>query len=703
MRKARNKKFSLVMALVFAFTVIFPAGAAFAADEAKFSSSYNYISADDEQNAGTVTVKPDSDADGSVQDTVYVTLTLPEGVEFTSRPKSTADLDGGLLDTSYSTGDYGFVSSGSTFVKVWVAGATWDDGSADYVTFDFAEIDDYSKNKLDIDKDFTGNLQVTVEVQGVKGTAIVWTLDDDLTIAKVAEGDITIKAGSTKKVSAGGDKKVAKITVEESKSGVIDVGESVTLTIETDDVEFSRSSTNSITAVGEDGITVGAVSVEKDGDDNYTIAKVTVTGKSATFPGTITFDPIGLDIAPSVNEDIEITVEVSDPDEDETLTVATVGDVTMEVQDLEDNDGVVYAGQDEELDVEFTLATTDGSDFTEGDIITLTLNQGEFAEVPDVDGGTVKRYDDDEAFYITCSGGGDEIDVSELHVKLKNDAEPGDITLTIEGDYGDLEEFVIATSAKPYTVTADKPNIPTEALGAAAGDLTITETAGGALKKGEEIYIELPSGVELSGKPKIDVTEGGGDAKIDQYDDDFFVIEITEESSSSKPTTFLVSNIKYDTGKLAMAGEVELKFFGDDVEEGTDKDNDYDDDSMMTTVVNATVKDGSAVTATFKVGDEGVTIKNGRTLVQVNMLCDVLGLQKSWDEASKTAYFVKDGKVVAFPMGENAIYINGVKLPQDQGGVIINNFTYATLRGIQAAFGGELTWDDTTKTATFDF
>ena len=127
------------------------------------------------------------------------------------------------------------------------------------------------------------------------------------------------------------------------------------------------------------------------------------------------------------------------------------------------------------------------------------------------------------------------------------------------------------------------------------------------------------------------------------------------------------------------------------------------DDEDTTTKDNGTVDDQDTITATFTVGDEGVAVLNSRTLVQVNLLCDVLGLQKSWDAASKTAYFAKDGKVVAFPMGENAIYINGVKLPIDQGGMIINDFTYATLRGLQLAFGGELDWDNDTKTATFVF
>jgi len=681
LRKARNKKFSLLMALVFAFTVIFPAGAAFATDYSTFNSGFKYVTTGKNVPAGTASAvyKDAGDADE-----FYFEVILPEGVEYTEKP-----VDDENLDEYVSTGT--FVSSDSNRLKVEVG--SW--ASGDKVTFKF-NVEDFSA--LNIPKDFTGNLDVELIAYGVNSSTgnIEWSESDDLTIAKVAGDDITIKAGTVKKVSAGGNKSVAKITVEESKAGSIAATAKVKLIIETDDVEFHSGTS----VVGQDGIVVPAGSITQDSDGNDTIYEATVSTPATTFPGTITFTP-KLNISPNVDGDIEITVEVDNPagydDKDETVTVATVGDVTMEVKDLEDNDNVVYAGQDKELDVTFTLATTDGSSFVEGDMITFQLGSGKFASDPTVDGtGTVKRYDENKAFYYTVGANeGDELDIENIKVSLKNEAEAGDLTLTIGGDYGDLEEIVIATAAKPYTVTADKPAIMSEALGQAAGDITITETDGGAMSTSEFVYVELPSGLELTAKPKIEVTEGNGDAEISSYDDDFFVIKVTKKSSSSKPTTYRVYNLKYDTGKLALAGDVVLEFSGD-VAGGKD-------DTVMTTVANATVVDGNVVTASFKVGDEGVTILNGRTLVQVNMLCDVLGLQKSWDEATKTAYFVKEGKVVAFPMGENAIYINGIKITVDQGGKIVNNYTYATLRGIQMAFGGELTWDDTTKTATFNF
>jgi hypothetical protein len=725
------------MALVFAFTVIMPVGAAFAAeDNTAISGSYNYVKADDKVKAGIVRVKEDGMESGT--NNIVIQLSLPDGVEFTddsAAKKSVKDstvADWISYDTSIVDAVY-VENASSDYFELKLVGATTSELATgkSIASFDFG-IENVST--LDIDDDFTGNLDVAVDVIGltVDSTtgkeSILWTDNDDVTIAKVSGGDVTVTVGDTKKVSVGGGAEVADITLEESMAGAFGLDEEVTLEIETDGVEFN--------SVIVDPTRLGIVQLDKDSkegtkftqateikndfiankDGELTKFVVKVKDVSQSLPGELKFDAIKLDIAPNVSGEIEISVTSNDSkgaDLDETVTVATVGDVNAEVADIDDNDNVAYAGQDKDLDVEFDIKTTDGSNFEKGDMITFKLNNGEFKQKPKVEDSQtdVKLYDDDEAFYYTFPNDDkDEITVSDISIILDNDVEPGDLTLTIEGDYGDLGEVTIAQVAKPFTVTAEKVEIISEALGQPVGDIIITEADDGALKDGQFLYFEMPSGVELKGKPSIEVTEGSADADIADYEDDYFVVEITEESSS-KPSTLRIYDIEYDTGKLALTGDVEVEVYGDidenipgKTESKVDKkDWDFDDDSKIASVVNATVVDQNAVTATFTVGDEGVVVKNGRVLVQVNTLCDVLGLQKSWDEVNKIAYFVKGGTVVAFPIDKNEISINGNVLPVDQGGTIIDGFTYATLRGLEMAFGGELDWDNETKTATFKF
>jgi len=682
----KSKKLSLLMALVFAFTVIFPV-AAIAAD-AEFGQSYAYISTDD-KDAGFVTVEQDDD---SVADSVYVEVTLPEGVEFEDKPDSSTNLNNELENAT-------FVSAKSNWIRV--EATDWPNKE---VTIKF--IEDLG---LSIDKNFTGNINVDVEAIGVNApNNIVWTETDTLTIAKVAESDVTVTVGDVKKVSVGGGKEVADITVEESKAGDLGNDENVYLEIETDGVSFNDIKTV-VNGVSLQSTFLSLNEMNKNHDDysgydtwldsnkvavheDRDKAWVKVSKNIGAFPGDIEFN-ISLDIDPDVTGEIEISV-ISDgeADVDETVTVATIGDVTAEVSDIEDNDTIVYLGQSEKLDVEFTLETTDGSEFEDGDMITFELNKGEFVSTPTCDGVvTPKLYKDDEAFYYTIgSNESDELTFEDLEILLDNSDEVGDITLTIGGDYGDLGEITIAQAAAPFTMTADVKNIMTEALNQEAGEITVTEADGGALKKGTVLIFELPSGVELNSKPKVDEEEGNIEVSVGEWGDDWFEVEIDGESSS-KAGVFRIYNLKYDTGRLALAGDVELKVYTDT------------DDDILARVVNATVVDDSVVTATFTVGDEGVAVKNGRTLVQVNTLCDVLGLQKSWDEVNKIAYFVKGGTVVAFPIDKNEISINGNVLPVDQGGTIIDGFTYATLRGLEMAFGGTLDWDNDTKTAAFNF
>lgn len=674
MIKARKKRtISMVVTLVFLLSVLMPAAAFADTTYASFTGSYKYVEAKSEQAAGVATVT--YKAIGGATE-VYFKVTLPEGVTFNESVSSTTytQIASGVgCDISYSSG-------GSNYIEVKSSSSSWDSG--DSVKFDFG-----TNSKLDIASDFTGDIKVNVEVFGIDASSIVWAESADVLVAKVISGDVTVTAADPVMLKVGQNKSAAKITIQESIAGQLkkeSVADTVYFEILTSGVTFNSSSS----FTEETRVGVGALSFNDDND----LAWATVDTKSTVLPGKLKFAPV-LDIAPNVTGDIEISVWSSGNEaiDETTVVVGKIGSVTVEVEKIKNNDGTVYNGQSKLLKASFYLSTTDGTTFADGKLITLTLNRGKFVAAPKFKGVTGTLYNSSKsAYWSTASIGDDTFKIDQFNIKAKNDYEVGDITVTIGGDFGDIGEVVIGELAKPYTVSAEKPAILSEALSQAAGDIIITEADAGAIT--EPIKIALPSGIELSKTPKVEVTEGNIDVSISKVEGD---IVLTVDRQSTKKSVIRVYNIYYDTGRLALLGDVNLSFVGD-VTDGTD-------DTVMTTVANATVGDKDIVTATFAVGNEGVAIQNGRVLVQVNTLCDILGLQKSWDAATKTAYFVKDGKVVAFPMNENAIYINGVKVPVDQGGIIINGATFATVRGIQMAFGGDLEWDGATKTATFTF
>ncbi|MCL0049501.1 copper amine oxidase N-terminal domain-containing protein [Peptococcaceae bacterium] len=659
-----------------------------------------------------------------------------------------------------------------TMLKVFakVAGVKVDAESGwsenDQIRFDFGDKshNDVRLNNhllLNIDDDFRGDLRVNVEVHGFDGEGNrVWVESETITIARVGEKEAIATAEDPEAVSVGQNREAAKITIKELLPGTLERGY-VALEMRTEGVRFDPDNVTRVKAayLGIDEVILitheervfelrdgEAVEVE-DRDRADRIIKdieerideewvgivnelwvidverdwlvIEIDEETQNFAGRIEITPI-LDIDPDVTGGVRIRVSGCNKNEDRldetTLTVATVGDVRVKIDDVKYNDGIIYAGvNEEELDTEFKVRTIGGEvNFKRGDMITFELSAGKLVADPVADPNVspddvdVARYDECEeyeghygAFYVVVEGDEvDEIEISGLKIKLDPDVEPGDLKLRVGGDYGDLGEVVIARIEEPFTATAEEATeVMRDSAMKRVADIVITEANDGVLDEDVtwNILLELPEGIIFSKKPEVEVTRGdleiGDPFRIE--DDEVLVIPI--DDGSTEKSTITISEIYYTVKPWAALGDVEVR-----ITEELDGD-------VFTTVVNAKVVDDRVdertVTATFAKGDDGVEIKEGRTMLRVNVLCDIIGLHKSWDPVNRTAYFVRarDGRVVAFPIGRNEIILNGMRVPVDQGAVIINDFTHVPIRHIQKAFGGELHWDDATKTATYVF
>ncbi|KUK31593.1 MAG: Copper amine oxidase domain protein [Thermoanaerobacterales bacterium 50_218] len=680
MKRMQSKPVSLFLVLVFIFTVVLPVSPSYASSSSKvliYGSPYKCVCAGDEVEGSTVSVVYSSDfasvnGFSGTLGKLVIQLSLPDGVEFSSTPDSEDVGESGKFITysSLSSG-VSLITANSNYCEVETEATDWDTGSK--VVFDFSQNDG-----LDIDDEFTGDVEVTVEVVCFDSDgAIVWTEDEEVTIATVSGKETSVTAGDPVRRTWGAERSLAKITLEEGQPGELKAGEKIYFKILTDDVSFSSD-------IGQVKTVRVTVSQEKV-DDQTVCLKISQVSKG--LPGKIEFTP-KVDICPGVKGDIKIKVYSEDENsevEETRLVVAKVVDETGIIEELEDNDTVVYAGTDKKkLKVSFKY-------WPEGDLITLTLNQGKFVDpLPKFDGSNsnVEIYNRGRSvYYVRDSNNGKPVKIKDIYIGCNNDVEAGDIILTVGGKHGTGEEIVIGRFAKPFTATAEKPEVRCGAYNQVAGDIVITEAGAGTIS--EAVYMELPPGIKFSGKPTVTVTEGDIDVSLSLKDKNILVLSVNEESSSA--STIKISNVEYDIENLVLPGDIELSVYTES------------DDSLLFKVANATVIDDNAVKATFAVGDEGVYLVNGRTLVQVNLLCGILGLQKMWDATTRTAYFIKGNKVVAFPIGENKIVINGIEIPVDQGAKIINDYTCATLRGLQIAFGGELKWDNENKVATFIF
>lgn len=648
MFKARKRSISIVMTVFFLLSILMPA-AAFA-DNSQFTvtSAVKQNVAEDTANTELgwfkITVKDDVYVTGGK---LYIDVDLPNDVKFSNDEETSRSIS--VTDSTYT-----FNFTGTNTVTVGKAAA--DDI---YVDVTVKYIDDNDN----LVAQYAGSLLV-----GTKG-----------------DGAISISVGTIPTLSTGTDKKIAKITIKENFKAVA-VGEAVYLELPSG----FKWEGNYGSISGKYGLESGVnVNVPVDNDKLLIIDGF---GTSSPFGGEVSISDLEITVYPNAPKgDLVVKAWCSDSDlmDDTELVVANVGQAAIEVS-MKDNtsSGTPYIGSSSVALESIKLKSN--SAFGTSKTVVINLPEGvEWVSGAYTNSTEIDTFNDDTSVWVSLASDQKEATITPT-VKVTAAAAVGDLTVTVSGAAEGT--VVLGTIKARIDVSADKPDV-TIGLDRAAGDITITETAKNSIASTTgSVYLDLPTGVTFASKPtvKINGDKISGSVTIDN-DKAYFDLE---DFSTTRIDEITISGIKLDLDSRVSVGDIVCKIYGTAV-------NAEDWDEAVAEVAIATVIDDSKVTATFTVGDEGVYLKNGRTLVQVNLLCDLLGLQKSWDAATKTAYFVKDGKVVAFPMGENAVYINGVKVPVDQGGEIINGYTCAPIRAIQMAFGGELEWNAPTATFTF--
>jgi hypothetical protein len=108
------------------------------------------------------------------------------------------------------------------------------------------------------------------------------------------------------------------------------------------------------------------------------------------------------------------------------------------------------------------------------------------------------------------------------------------------------------------------------------------------------------------------------------------------------------------------------------------------------------VIDGQAVTF----ADQAPIIDNSRTLVPLRAIFEAMGATVTWDADTSTATGVKGDITVVVAIGSVTPTINGVAQTIDVPAKIVNSRTMAPLRFVCEAFGGTVTWDGDTYTAS---
>lgn len=92
------------------------------------------------------------------------------------------------------------------------------------------------------------------------------------------------------------------------------------------------------------------------------------------------------------------------------------------------------------------------------------------------------------------------------------------------------------------------------------------------------------------------------------------------------------------------------------------------------------------------------TAINGRTMVPMRAIFEMLGLEVLWDGETKTVTGLGDEKEIKLQIGNTTAYIDGKEVELDVPASIIGGRTLVPIRFITEAVGGKVAWDGDTRT-----
>ena len=109
--------------------------------------------------------------------------------------------------------------------------------------------------------------------------------------------------------------------------------------------------------------------------------------------------------------------------------------------------------------------------------------------------------------------------------------------------------------------------------------------------------------------------------------------------------------------------------------------------------------DGISVTVNGKnpAFDSEPIIQNDRLLVPMRAIFEALGADVSWDDSSKTASAVLGKTGLEITVGANELYKNGSKIALDVPAVIVKDRTLVPIRAVSEGLGADVDWIADTK------
>jgi len=316
----------------------------------------------------------------------------------------------------------------------------------------------------------------------------------------------------------------------------------------------------------------------------------------------------------------------------------------------------------------------------------------------------------------------------------------GDIELAVEGSAGANGTVKVAEAKSPIIATAT--SLPEVIIGMGsqvAAELNITEAKEEALQSKYDwltetggvwssattwdayLTIETPPGVRFASVPTFTTTEDIrlGDP-IPDIDDNR--VDVRVRSTSSKPASIKISDLKLIVDRTVPEGEIRLKIGGDALVEndinGLFPNVEWVERVAVAKVITPAPEETKATTV-FTINDTNYTvngvektmdvapyIKGDRTYMPIRFAAQAAGVSDAniiWDANERSVVLIKGDRVVKLVIDSNVMMINGVAFTMDVAPEIVDpGRTMLPVRWVAQALGCSVDWDEVTQTVTIN-
>lgn len=90
--------------------------------------------------------------------------------------------------------------------------------------------------------------------------------------------------------------------------------------------------------------------------------------------------------------------------------------------------------------------------------------------------------------------------------------------------------------------------------------------------------------------------------------------------------------------------------------------------------------------------------ENDRTLVPLRAIFEALGVDVTWDQSTRTATGIRDDKIIKLQIDNKIASVNGKNVELDVPGRIVNNSTLVPVRFIAESLGADVKWNQESQT-----